>query len=111
MRMAYCWTLDPRRQKLHAIIARLSLRDRSKYFVLEVKVHAYAHAGAVSTSLAAKQLWQLVELRLAKGEPEDVLPELPITQRRLVSSDWRFALSLQALQLQQLQWRPLMQAT
>jgi hypothetical protein len=86
MRMAYCWTLDADRTQLHAIIARLSVRDRSRYFVLEVTVHAYARPGAVPTSLAAKELWQLVDLRLVKGEPEDVVPEVPITERRVVSS-------------------------
>ena len=106
--MAHCWTLDADRTRLHAIIARLSVRDRSRYFVLEVTVHAYARPGAVPTSLAAQELWQLVDLRLWKGEPEDVVPEVPITERRVVSSP-SFVDHLQYLQ--QLQWCPLMQAT
>ena len=111
MRMSYCWTLDAKRQRLHAIIARLSVRDRSKYFVLEVRVHAY-HRTSGKTSLAAQQFWQLVELRLVKGDPEDVLPVQPITERSMVSSHNIVVQGgLQALCLQQLQWRPLMHAT
>lgn len=108
MRMAYCWTLDSKRQRLHAIIARLSVRDRRKYFVLEVRVHAY-HRTSGKTSLAAQKFWQLVKLRLVKGDPEDVLPVQPITERTVVSSH-NFVMqgALQALCLQQLQWRPLM---
>jgi hypothetical protein len=86
LRMASCFTLDARDERMAAIICRRSLIDPDRFITMIVRIEAYSLQGQVPTSLAAHKCWQLLDVELLSGEPEDLVPAQPITSRTVVST-------------------------
>lgn len=86
MRMADYFVIDANDERMAGVICRPSLRVPDRIFTFVFRVEAYCTKASQPTSLAAQRYWQYVDLELLSGEPEDVLPPLPITQRILVSA-------------------------
>ena len=86
MRMADYFIIDANDERMAGVICRPSLRVPERIFTFVFRVQAYNRKASQPTSLAAQTYWQYVDLQLLSGEPEDVLPLLPVTDRVLVSA-------------------------
>jgi hypothetical protein len=86
MRMSEAFIVYGNATRAAGIIVLRSLRNPATFFVMTWRVESYSRAPNRAGSLAALKRWQLVDVQLHRGVPDDILPEQPILSRAVVSN-------------------------